>query len=322
VRFRQQPLATAARENDVTAVRSAGPRPVADAPLEVVDCPTCRSAPSSAYRVLLGYSFRRCRSCGLVYMSPRPQPDRLRALYTEGYFRSDDPTCGYAVYRDDRDAVRDKAQRLLHVLERHCPKGRLLVVGCAYGFTLEVARERAWEVAGIEPAAAVAAAAGRTTGARVETDLFDARFPVGHFHAAVLWDVIEHFPDPRRALEEVRRVLRPDGACSIVTPDLGSLAARVLGRRWEEMQKMPEHVYFFDRRSLRRLLWVAGFQPVAWGTVGKLMTLEETFGRLAPTAPLVWRALLGLVRRLGIAGRTGYFDPRWKLAVVARPQPT
>ncbi|HEX6736826.1 MAG TPA: class I SAM-dependent methyltransferase [Vicinamibacteria bacterium] len=288
--------------------------------LEAALCPTCRHQDASPFRELQGYRFLRCRGCGLAYMSPRPRPERLRALYTEEYFASRDPSCGYPSYRADRDSLREKAERLLRVVERHGPRGRLLDIGCALGFTLEVARERGWEAAGVEASPAAAEDAARRLGPAVPIapDLEQARFPDASFDAVTLWDVIEHLPDPRQSLLEVARLLRPGGVCSVVTPDVGSLAAKVLGARWEEMQKMPEHIYFFDRRSLATLLRATGFEPLEWGTVGKRMSLEETATRLLPSAPRLWGALRGLARALGQQGRVAYFDPRWKMAVTAR----
>jgi SAM-dependent methyltransferase len=161
----------------------------------------------------------------------------------------------------------------------------------------------------------------RRLGLRVEPDLAEARFADAAFDAVTLWDVIEHLPDPRQSLLEVARILRPGGVCSVVTPDVGSLAARVLGARWEEMQKMPEHIYFFDRSSLATLLRAAGFEPLEWGTVGKRMSVEETATRLAPSAPRLWGAVRGLARLLRQDRRVAYFDPRWKMAVAARRLP-
>jgi SAM-dependent methyltransferase len=251
-------------------------------------------------------------------MSPRPTASRLRGLYNEAYFESGDPACGYPVYRTDRAAVRDKAERLLPAVERHAHKGRLLDLGCAYGFVMEVAREHGWEVAGIEPAEEVAASVARTLGVPVARDLESAGLAAGTFDAVLLWDVIEHLPDPRRTVDELARLLRPGGILSVVTPDVGSLAARLLGRHWEEMRKLPEHIYFFNRKSLVTLLRVAGFEPVEWGTVGKRMTLEETLSRLLPAFPRLGRAVLTLARASGLHRLVAYFDPRWKLAVTAR----
>jgi SAM-dependent methyltransferase len=251
-------------------------------------------------------------------MDPRPTPEALLALYDERYFASDDPHCGYAVYTADREALVDKATRLLDALERHGPRGRLLDVGCAYGFLLEVARARGWDVAAVEPATAVAAQVSARFGIPVPRDLAAAAHPDASFDAVTLWDVIEHLPEPRAELAEVARVLKPGGLCSVVTPDIDSLAARLLGRRWEEVQKLPEHVCFFGRASLGRLLEASGLRPIAWGTVGKRMALEEVLVRLTPTAPRLIGPLHALARGLGFDRHVGYFDPLWKLWVVAR----
>ncbi len=251
-------------------------------------------------------------------MSPRPTPSRLAGLYGEAYFDSRDPACGYPVYRSDRAAVRDKAERLLPGVERHVRKGRLLDLGCAYGFIMEVAQERGWEVVGIEPAETVAAAAASSLGVKVATDLWRAGLPASSFDAVLLWDVIEHLPDLRRTLAELVRILRPGGVLSVVTPDLGSLAARILGRRWEEMRKMPEHIYFFNRESLAALLRGAGFELLEWGTVGKRMSLEETLSRLVPAAPWFWGTALAVARACRLSRLVAYFDPRWKLVLTAR----
>lgn len=279
----------------------------------------CGKDDAAPYRVSLGYSFVRCRSCGLVYMSPRPAPDGLRSIYTADYFESTLSSCGYAIYRSDRESIREKAFRFLARIERHHPPGRLLDVGCAYGLIMEVARERGWEVEGVEAATDVAEVARRELGVRVHADLVEASLPAASFDAVAMWDVVEHLPDPVGSLREARRLLRPGGVLSLIVPDLGSLAARLLGGRWEEWQKMPEHILFFDRRTLAELLRRGGFAPLEWGTVGKRMALDEVVTRLEPVGRPPMRALRALLRATGLAGRVFDLDPGWKAFLVARP---
>jgi ubiquinone/menaquinone biosynthesis C-methylase UbiE len=45
-------------------------------------------------------------------------------------------------------------------------------------------------------------------------------FPDEHFDAIVCWSVLEHVPDPIRAIAEMRRVLRPGGIIWIQLPFL------------------------------------------------------------------------------------------------------
>jgi SAM-dependent methyltransferase len=78
------------------------------------------------------------------------------------------------------------------------------------------------------------------------------------------WDVIaafqtiEHLVDVRSALRRVREALRPHGLVFLTTPDHGSLSRRVLRGFW--LSYRPEHLLYFDQRSLRRILEEERFQ--------------------------------------------------------------
>lgn len=72
----------------------------------------------------------------------------------------------------------------------------------------------------------------------------------------VLWiEVIEHLDSPQTALQEIRRVLRPDGRLIVLFPnDLAMFAARVVACRWLEAAADPHHVRQWTPRSIRKLL--------------------------------------------------------------------
>ncbi len=296
---------------------ASSPRPFQ---LEDVSCQACASDARTFYQTLSGFEFHRCGSCGLVYMSPRPTAESLETLYDEHYFASADPNVGYAVYEADRDSVRDKSERLLSGIESHSSnaRGALLDIGSAHGYLLEVAKEHGWQVTGVEPAASVAARTAGRLGCTVHRDLFEAGLDENTFDIVTAWDVVEHLPELTRVVREIHRVGKPGSLLSIVTPDVGSLAARVLGTRWEEMRKMPEHIYFFNRKSLARFLDRHGFDILEWGTVGKLMDVDEAAARVAASLPRVLRPLSRIAHGIGLASKRFYLDPRWKLSVLAR----
>jgi len=54
----------------------------------------------------------------------------------------------------------------------------------------------------------------------VRVDVTDIDFPDDSFDAVICNHVLEHVPDDRRALRELRRVLRPGGWASLLVPDV------------------------------------------------------------------------------------------------------
>ena len=75
---------------------------------------------------------------------------------------------------------------------------------------------------------------------------------VGAVDVIVLFDVIEHLPQPRETLALCCQHLNPGGIIVITTGDFGSTVARLAGARWRLMTP-PQHLWFFTRESMRRL---------------------------------------------------------------------
>jgi 2-polyprenyl-3-methyl-5-hydroxy-6-metoxy-1,4-benzoquinol methylase len=192
--------------------------------------------------------------------------------------------------------------------------GRLLDVGAATGFFVEQARAVGWDAIGLEPSEWAAEFARRELGMEVFTGTLESmHFADQAFDVVTLWEVIEHLPDPMVTLQEIRRILRPGGQLVLSTPDSGSPVARASGRRWLGWRKVPEHLFFFDRSNLDRLLTRAGFVPVrhryASLTVSAGFALERAFSLLG--LPSSWRAPRWVARR------SIRINPGYDLLVVA-----
>jgi len=201
-----------------------------------------------------------CRSCGLAFRDPRPGAGELEARYR--MLRDE-------LYVAEERGRRRSCRRSLRLLERHTPgrRGRLLDVGCSAGFFLSEAAGAGWSVFGLEPSAWKAVQARSLLGpgrrGRVqEATLEKAPFAGNAFDAVVMWDVLEHVADPGLALAQAARLLRPGGILALNVPDVRSPVARLLGRRWPLL--LPEHLFYFSRRSLRRLLGGSGFEVLGF----------------------------------------------------------
>lgn len=173
-------------------------------------------------------------------------------------------------YRRMRDVLMRRYRDDLSEIERFLPdKGRILDVGCAYGWFLEAARERGWQTSGVEIEEATAAVA-REAGIDVRIGtLAGAGYEGASFDAVGLWDVLEHIPDTDAFLAECRRILRPGGILAVQSPNVRSVMAKLMKDDWSWLL-LPQHVYHFTPSSLRRTLERRGFE------VARAYTWEPT----------------------------------------------
>jgi SAM-dependent methyltransferase len=196
-----------------------------------------------------GCDILQCRSCGLG----RTQTSGFdpAAYYTRDYF-SGGHSDGYSDYVGAEPVLRREFARSVDFIRSYRRDGKLLEVGCAYGFFLSEA-SRHFQVAGIE-LAADAAHHARRAGLQVVQGVADEATlgAAGPLDVIVLFDVIEHLPDPRQTLVLARRQLNPGGVIVITTGDFGSPVARLMGRRWRLMTP-PQHLWFFTQESMHRL---------------------------------------------------------------------
>jgi SAM-dependent methyltransferase len=261
-------------------------------------------------RKLLGtsshFALVKCSTCAMVYASPRPSGSDLTRIYQE-MADEDYTTLGHEriqVFRSEVNALRRWVR----------PPGKLLDVGCAYGYFLDAAAAAGWDTYGVE-VSRHAALAAEAKGHRVLAETLEsADWPAGSFRVITLWDVLEHVDSPRRTLTNVARLLEPGGVAVVMTPDLSSSMARLLGERWWSVVDM--HLHYFTPRTLCRLLRACGLQPVARTTYPKRITLGYA-GRWTRAWGAPGRLLAGFVAALGLGSMTLSVDPRDQMKVYA-----
>jgi len=277
---------------------------IPSADLERPTCPLCGSAErrDSVYG-FDPFAVARCRRCRLWYLCPRLAETIMHRSYRDDtYFEGGEG--GYSSYQAQEPTLRLTFRRFLAELSRRgMTGGRLLEVGCAYGFFLDEAKAFFDHRSGTDYSpAALEKARGRAdrlihggTGEIPAGELFDC---IACIH------VIEHIYDPVGFLRTLAGHLRPGGWIVLATPDMGSPWRPVLGKRWPFF-KVPEHVTYFDRRTLRELLQRSGLaeaQSLPYASVFSFDLIAEKLHLSVPSS-LQHRRLWLPATTLAAAGR-------------------
>jgi SAM-dependent methyltransferase len=234
-------------------------------------CPACGRATPHTHRFTVRQcAIWQCDDCGLG--QTKTEGFNPNIYYTAGYF-SGQHSDGYADYRGSELILRREFARSVAFIRRFRPSGRLLDLGCAYGFFLYEAR-RYFEVSGIELAESAAAFCRRAGLPVISGEADDANMArIGEVEVITLFDVIEHLPHPRDTLALCCRYLKPGGLIVITTGDFDSLAARLMGSKWRLMTP-PQHLWFFTRESLRRMAESLGLSSAHFDHPFKIVPLS------------------------------------------------
>jgi SAM-dependent methyltransferase len=234
-------------------------------------CPACESPPERSFTLSNGLPLLRCPRCRMGWWEwPAFDP---AGFYDRDYFQSSDAAKGYDDYASLEPGLRRTARvrlarlsRLLATSAAARPDGpipvggvSILDVGCGTGAFLDEARALGWQTQGIE-VSVYAAQAAQQRGLEVRCEPIDrASLRGAAYDCVTLWDVLEHLCDPAGVLAAAAAAVRPGGVVAVSTGDITSLCARISGRRWH-LFNLPEHLYFFSRRSLELLMQRSGLR--------------------------------------------------------------
>lgn len=235
----------------------------------------------------------RCDNCGLVYTNPRPTAELLDALYADVEDN---------VYLEDEEArVATFRHALLGVRKRAAVGGRLLDVGCHVGTFLRLARDAGYEVAGVEPSTWAAEYARDARGLAVlPCALGAAGYEPQSFDVVTMWDVIEHFADPKGELRQVHRVLKPGGLFALTTMNVDALLPRLLRGRWPWYMLM--HQYFFTPETMSRMLEDVGFEVIAIEPHIRITYVRYVVSKLEAYSGGLHKAAKLLTEKAGLGG--------------------
>jgi len=162
-------------------------------------------------------------------------------------------------YETTREERRLQERQLLHIIRKFKPCGALLDIGAGSGILVDEAEKAGYKAEGLEPSRWLCDAAKRR-GLPVHLGTFPYPDISEKFDIITLVDVLEHTSNPVTLLSAIRKALKQGGIGVLVTPDVGSIVARLMGWKWWHFR--VAHIGYFSRRTLLLSLSKAGLRAI------------------------------------------------------------
>ena len=268
-------------------------------------CALCRGEERVRLFSKGGKDFLGCKSCGLVWVDPLPTPAELSSHYERSYREG-----GYSMFADAEDIRQGIAEYRLAVVQPFARPGRWLDVGCSGGQFIEAAQKAGVEAEGLDLSAGAIARA-RERGLTAHHSSVENFAPERPFETITAFDVIEHSLDPRAFVKCCHTWLVPRGTLVLTLPDVGSIYPRLLMRRHWFYYAPHEHLFYFDRRTISRLLSEEGFVVDQVSRTYKPLSLRYSAESLS-----LFNDKLGRITKRLVSGLPQNLSTRkWKLYV-------
>lgn len=225
-------------------------------------CIACEGEQFKKIRLTSGHNAYECSSCGLI-RAAETAPEKN--LYEDGY---DDKKEGFTWHHflSTQKKIKEGCAINLSWHEQKLLKKygkvnnrKLLEVGCSTGRFLHAARQRGWDVHGIDISSKAVELAGEIIGhEKVHCGtLDDNTFDDSSFDLVTSYEVIEHVDDPFTFMRQINKVLKSGGTAAVSTPDW---ANRFIRRHPRVNYWPPYHIWFFSSKNIKMLFEKTGFE--------------------------------------------------------------
>lgn len=218
-------------------------------------CKICTSGNTAVYTKSGIYKLYRCFSCNVVFIHPQPtyknislnNQDKYNSLLTE------------RAYFAKKDELSVRALNDVKKILKYKKSGRILDIGCSYGFYLAVFKKYGFKTFGIDITPRAIEYARDSLHLNVyKGDFMNYNFNK-KFNVVTVYDLIEHLPDPIKLMKRIKNILNKNGLIVVQTPNIDSLISKITGNKWFWLLA-PQHLFLYSVGSIKRLLESNGFE--------------------------------------------------------------
>ncbi len=207
------------------------------------------------------FSLMQCTSCSFIFTSPVPEKDNVFNYYNSPEYSSHTLKKNNLFSYLYANARKFNIRQKYRIVSDYAQSGKILDVGCGTGELLKYFRDMGWYTTGIEPVDKAREFAIQQNKIEVYPEEQLKKFEQDTFDVVTLWHVLEHVYDLNQRLEELKKILKPEGVLFIAVPMIDSYDAVHYGSFWGALD-VPRHLYHFSKTTMSNLLQKHSFHIV------------------------------------------------------------
>ena len=239
--------------------------------LDKTTCTICKSNHSTLIgKIKSGNTIYQCISCNHMYIKEKYNKSNIKDFYKEDFFndkyKEENENSEYCYEKDEKN-IKKFASLRLDWIEKYIRKGRMLDIGCALGFYMDIAKQRGWDTVGVE-ISEYAAKKAISRGHNVKIgEIYDFKFKKEEFDFIGMWLVLEHSDNPLKLIKYTVNYLKKDGILGIKVPNADGITFKLNRKKWLE-QHTIDHLQDFSINSLKYLLQSNNLNVIHYETEG------------------------------------------------------
>lgn len=229
---------------------------------EEISCPVCGSKNSkkkfkfSYYSnntlSIIGYTdtkpdlfLNECKSCFHHYANPQIKSNYLDKYYSE--YNSE----YYNLEAVPSNHLSREHKLIYKKIDKVSKGGKILEIGCGFGFLLNEFPDSKWEKYGLEPSKFASNFAKKSFNIKIHNGFlnFDT-FKSHSFDVIIFFDLIEHLKYPNEFIKLIKHYLKPKGIIVFGTGNISSINAKLSRKLWSYFSSW-EHISFFSSSSVK-----------------------------------------------------------------------
>lgn len=234
----------------------------------IKECPVCSANNQEKFLECKDYLVTqelfllvKCSNCHFVFTNPRPPESNIQAYYSsDDYFSHQKKSVSLisTVYNLIRDINVNSKLKLISKYES--ASGSLLDYGCGAGVFLEAAKNKSYQVAGVEPNIAARKIVA-DLGLEVYTPDELSNLKDNWYDVITLWHVMEHIHNLNSSFDLLKSKLNSEGIMLIALPNMNSWDAHKYKEKWAAYD-VPRHLYHFSKNTFSKFAEKHGMKIV------------------------------------------------------------